>query len=195
MRQQDWAYVISDREDMSRQSLRDREKQNTYALSYGLTIGKRNENDGGIIKGKNLSQLFHKLCIGYLDSLDFNKLPIPFACVATNIIDNTEYDFHAGRLPQAMRASMAIPAAFSPVRLGDKVLVDGGLRNNYPADIAREMGADIIIGVTVQGAPKTADELGHTLSILSQVIDVNCMNKYDENIAITDVPIRVNTTG
>ncbi|MBQ6749467.1 MAG: patatin-like phospholipase family protein [Bacteroidaceae bacterium] len=195
VRQQDWAYVISDREDMSRQSLRDREKQNTYALSYGLTIGKRNENDGGIIKGKNLSQLFHKLCIGYLDSLDFNKLPIPFACVATNIIDNTEYDFHAGRLPQAMRASMAIPAAFSPVRLGDKVLVDGGLRNNYPADIAREMGADIIIGVTVQGAPKTADELGHTLSILSQVIDVNCMNKYDENIAITDVPIRVNTTG
>lgn len=90
---------------------------------------------------------------------------------------------------------MAIPAAFSPVRIGDKVLVDGGLRNNYPADIAREMGADIIIGVTVQGAPKTSEDIGHTISILSQIIDVNCKNKYDENLAITDVPIRVNTEG
>ena len=191
----DWNYTLSDREDMSQQSLRDREKQNTYAFSRGFTLGKRNSNDGGLIKGKNLAQLFQKLCLGYTDSLDFNKFPIPFACVATDIIDNTEYDFHSGRLPQAMRASMAIPAAFSPVRIGDKVLVDGGLRNNYPADIAREMGADIIIGVTVQGAPKTSDDLGHTISILSQIIDVNCKNKYDENLAITDVPIRVNTEG
>lgn len=191
----DWDYTLSDKEDMSQQSLRDREKQNTYFLSRGFTFGKRNNNDGGLIKGKNLTQLFQKLCLGYTDSLDFNQLPIPFACVATDIIDNSEHDFHSGRLPQAMRASMAIPAAFSPVRIGEKVLVDGGLRNNYPADIAREMGADIIIGVTVQGAPKTSEELGHTISILSQIIDVNCKNKYDENIAITDVPIRVNTEG
>lgn len=191
----DWNYVISDREDTSLQGLRDRQKQNTYALSRGFTFGKRNDNDGGLIKGKNLAQLFQKLCLGYTDSLDFNQFPIPFACVATDIIDNTEYDFHSGRLPQAMRASMAIPAAFSPVRMGDKVLVDGGLRNNYPADIAREMGADIIIGVTVQGAPKTNEDLGHTISILSQIIDVNCKNKYDENLLITDVPIRVDTEG
>ena len=94
-----------------------------------------------------------------------------------------------------MRASMAIPAAFSPVRIGDKVLVDGGLKNNYPADIAREMGADIIIGVTVQGAPKEADDIGNTMSILSQIIDVNCKNKYDENLAITDLHLPVDTKG
>ena len=192
----DWSYVISDREDLSNQSLSDRHKQYTYALTTGLKFGKITASEGGIIKGKNLAELFRQLCTGYNDSLDFSRdLPIPFACVATNIIDNTEVDFHSGRLPQAMRASMAIPAAFSPVQLGDMVLVDGGLRNNYPADIAREMGADIIIGVTVQGAPKTADDLKGTLSILSQVVDVNCKNKYDENLEITDVPIRVNTTG
>jgi len=196
VRVQDWSYVISDRENLSQQTLADRRKQNTYFYTMGLTFGKRNQTDGGIIKGKNLAELFYKLCEGYTDSLDFSRdLPIPFACVATNIIDNSEVDIHSGRLPQAMRASMAIPAAFSPVRMGDLVLVDGGLRNNYPADIAREMGADIIIGVTVQGAPKMADNMGHTMSILSQIIDVNCKNKYDENLAITDVPIRVNTTG
>ena len=196
VRNQDWSYVITDKEDLAQQSLADREKQNTYVISRGLTIGKRNENDGGIIKGKNLAELFWKLCMGYTDSIDFSHdLPIPFACVATDIVDNTEYDFHSGCLPQAMRASMAIPAVFSPVRKGDHVLVDGGLRNNYPADIAREMGADIIIGVTVQGAPRTAEDLGGTMSILSQIVDVNCKNKYDENLAMTDVPIRVNTTG
>ncbi len=196
VRVQDWSYVISDKENMRSQSLDDREKQYTYVYSTGLTIGKHNSQAGGIIKGKNLAELFQRLCTGYTDSLDFTRdLRIPFACVATNIIDNSEVDFHSGRLPQAMRASMAIPAAFSPVRIGDKVLVDGGLKNNYPADVARQMGADIIIGVTVQGPPKVAEDMGGTMSILSQIIDVNCKNKYDENLAITDLHVPVNTKG
>ena len=196
VRVQDWSYVITDKEDLRHQSLSDREKQNTYFLTTGMTIGKRDMQAGGIIKGKNLAELFQQLCIGYTDSLDFSKdLINPFACVATDIIDNSEVDFHSGRLPQAMRASMAIPAAFSPVRIGNKVLVDGGLKNNYPADIAREMGADIIIGVTVQGAPKEAEDLGNTMSILSQIIDVNCKNKLEENLAITDLHLQVDTKG
>ena len=174
VRVQDWGYVITDKEDLRNQSLGDRRKQNTYFYTTGLTIGKRDLQAGGFIKGKNLAELFQQLCTGYTDSLDFtHDLRIPFACVATNVIDNSEVDFHSGRLPQAMRASMAIPAAFSPVRIGDKVLVDGGLKNNYPADIAREMGAEVIIGVTVQGAPKVAEDMSGTMSILSQIIDVN----------------------
>ena len=196
VRVQDWSYVITDKEDMSRQSLNDRQKQNTYLYSTGLTIGKQDKQGGGIIKGKNLAELFQQLCVGFTDSLDFSRdLRIPFACVATNIIDNSEVDFHSGRLPQAMRASMAIPAAFSPVRIGDKVLVDGGLKNNYPADLARQMGAEVIIGVTVQGAPKVAEDIGGTMSILSQIIDVNCKNKLDENLAITDLHLQVDTKG
>ena len=196
VRVQDWSYVITDKEDMSRQSLIDRQKQNTYFFTSGLTIGKRDMNAGGIIKGKNLAELFQQLCFGFTDSLNFSTdLPKPFACVATDIIDNSEVVFHSGRLPQAMRASMAIPAAFSPVRMGDKVLVDGGLKNNYPADIAREMGAEIVIGVSVQGAPKTAEELGGTMSILNQIIDINCKNKYDDNVAITDLHMKVDTKG
>ena len=196
VRVQDWSYVITDKEDLRNQSLTDWQKQNTYILSTGITIGKKDMNAGGIIKGKNLAELFSQLCVGFTDSLDFTRdLPIPFACVATDIITNDEVDFHSGRLPQAMRASMAIPAAFSPVRLGDKVLVDGGLKNNYPADLAREMGADIIIGVTVQGAPKTAEDMGGTMSIISQIVDVNCKNKLDENLAITDLHLSVDTKG
>lgn len=195
VRRQNWTFVLSDRENLSLQNMKERQKQYTYIISKAQRLGQRDVEDGGLIKGKNLADLFGTLTSGYNDSIDFNTLPIPFACVATDIVENTEYVFHSGRLAQAMRASMAIPAAFAPVRMGKKVLVDGGLRNNYPADVARAMGADIIIGVTVQGPPRTADDLGSTGSILGQIVDVNCKNKYDENLSITDVPIRVNTKG
>ena len=191
----DWSYVISDRENMSRQSLTDRKKQNTYILSQGLTIGKHNENDGGFIKGKNINMLLEKLCMGYTDSIDFNSLPIPFACVATNLVDNSEIDFHSGRLPQALRASMAIPAVFSPVRIGKMVLVDGGLTNNYPVDLARAMGADIVIGVTVQDSLRTSENLNSTISILMQMVDLNTLSKLEDNIANTDVYIHVDPSG
>ena len=196
VRAQDWTYVITDKEDLRKQSLLDRKKANTYLFSTGLTIGKHSVNAGGLIKGKNLAELFQKLFVGYTDSLDFtNNLKIPFACVATNIMDNSEVVFHSGRLPQAIRASMSIPAAFSPVRIGDMVLVDGGLKNNFPVDVAREMGADIVIGVTLNGKPKTAEDITGTMKIVGQIIDVNCVNKYAENKALSDLWMNVDPHG
>lgn len=195
--EQDWKFLLSDKAEMHSPYLDNREYQNTYALSKTVTLDNHHitSNVGGLIEGKNLAKLFAKLCAGYQDSLCFDSLPIPFACVATNIIDNTEYDYHSGRLAEAMRTSMSIPGVFTPMRKGDMLLVDGGLRNNFPADIARQMGADIIIGVTVQGPPKTADDLKTGSSVLSQIVDINCKNKYDENLRMTDVPIRVDTRG
>jgi NTE family protein len=196
VRTQDWTYVITDKEDLRRQSLLDRKKLNTYLFNTGVTFGKRDRGAGGLIRGKNLAELFQKLFVGYTDSLDFNKdLKIPFACVATNIMDNSEVVFHSGRLPQAIRASMSIPAAFSPVRIGDMVLVDGGLKNNYPVDVAREMGAEVIIGVTLNGKPKTAEDITGTMKIVGQIIDVNCVNKYAENKALSDLWMNVDPHG
>lgn len=195
VRLQDWDFVLSDKEDLSRQSLRDRERQNTYILTKSFDLRKKSVGGGGIIEGKNLDVLFNNLTRRFNDSIDFNKLPIPFACVATNIIDNTEYVFHSGYVSRAMRASMAIPGVFAPVRMGDMVLVDGGLRNNYPADIAREMGADYVIGVTLQGEPKTADDLSSAGSVIGQIVDINCKNKFDDNLKLTDIHIHVNTKG
>lgn len=192
---QDWTFLLSDKANMRYQTLSGRKKQNTYFLTHELNFKKLNLTSGGLIQGKNLAALFAKFTEGYRDSMDFNKLPIPFACVATNIVDNSEHDFHSGYLYQAMRSSMSIPGVFSPVRIGNEVLVDGGLKNNFPVDIARQMGADYVIGITVQGAPKTADELSAGSSVIGQIVDINCKNKYDANIADTDVPIRVNTKG
>ncbi len=195
VRKMDWTFLLTDKDDLSNQSLEDREKQNTYILSVN-TSNKGDVNAGGIIKGQNLFALFQRLCTGYIDSLDFSRdLPIPFACVATNIMDNSEVVFHSGYLPKAMRASMAIPAAFSPVRIDDMVLVDGGLRNNYPVDVARDMGADLVIGVTLHGKAKKSEDVSGTFSVLSQIIDVNCYNKHDENVASTDLYMNVDPQG
>ena len=92
--------------------------------------------------------------------MDFDDLPIPFACVATDMITGKEVVLRRGSISTAMRASMAIPGLFSPVKMGDMVLVDGGLVNNFPADVLRQMGADIIIGVEVTSTKGvTAEDL------------------------------------
>ena len=195
VRQQDWSFVLLDRDDLSHQSLKDREKQNKYILSKTIRFKGKGTLGGGLITGKNLDVLFNNLVGMYTDSIDFNQLPIPFACVATNIVDNTEYVFHSGSLPRAMRASMAIPGVFAPVRKDGMVLVDGGLRNNFPVDIALEMGADFVIGVTVQAEDRSAEELRSTGSILAQIVDLNCKNKYEENLRLANIPIRVNVKG
>ncbi len=197
VRGQDWLFLLSDRDDYYSQDLLDREKQGTYFLSKTVSLnkGKNLSETGGLVSGKNLRTLFNRLTAGYTDSIDFNRLPISFACVATDIVDYSEYVFHRGVLAEAMRSSMAIPAVFTPVRKGDKILVDGGLRNNYPADIAKQMGADYIIGSTVQDMGRTADVLVTCIGIVAQIIDVNCKHKFDENMAITDIPIWVDTKG
>ncbi len=196
VRTQDWAVLLSDKESFSDQDLQMREKNNTYIITKTLNFRrKKNGSGGGFIRGKNITPLFDRITAPYNDSIDFNTLPIPFACVATNIVDNTEYVFHSGVLSQAMRASMAIPGVFAPVRKDGMVLIDGGMRNNFPADIAREMGADYVIGVDVQDVPKPADKLQTGTQILSQISDWLCMNKYEENKRKTDIVIRVNTDG
>ena len=101
----------------------------------------------GFISGQNIYNLFSELTLGYHDSLSFMNLPIPFSCVAANLVNGEEVILNSGNLPLSMRASMAIPGVFSPVVLDSMMLVDGGIANNYPVDVMREMGADIIIGV------------------------------------------------
>lgn len=197
VRVQDWSFLLTDKLEAHSPLLDNRERQNTYFLTKTLTLSKNKitNKPGGMIEGRNLDKLFNRLTAGYRDSIDFNSLPIPFACVATNIVDNSEYVMHSGFLSEAMRSSMAIPGVFSPVRKDSMVLVDGGLRNNFPVDIARQMGADVVIGVTVQEDLKEAYELKSTSDVLMQIVNINCKNKYDENLAMTDVPICVNTSG
>ena len=195
VRKQDWGFLLSDqilRRDMNMQ---EREADEKYVISVPFSKSAIHDLTGGLIKGQNISNLFSELTLGYHDSLNFNKLPIPFACVAENIVKGEEYVFHSGVLSTAMRASMAIPGVFTPVRLDSMVLVDGGVVNNYPVNVAKQMGADVIIGVDVQSELKPANELENAGAILGQLIDLMGQDNYLKNLKETNVLIKVNVKG
>ena len=196
VRKQNWTFLLSDRIKRSAMSLTDRERSEKFIVSIPFTKSPKDAaSSGGIIKGQNLANLFSDLTMGYHDSINFDKLPIPFACVAANVVNGEQIIFHNGILSTAMRASMAIPGVFTPVRQDSMVLVDGGIVNNYPADVVKAMGADVIIGVDVQNALKKADKLNSAPDILGQIVDITCQSNHEKNVDLTDTYIRVNVDG
>lgn len=195
VRKQNWTFLLSDRIKRSAMSLTERERSAKFIVSLPFTKNPKDAVSGGFIKGQNLANLFSDLTMGYHDSINFNKLPIPFACVAANVVNGEQIVFHDGILSTAMRASMAIPGVFTPIRKDSMVLVDGGIVNNYPADVVKAMGADIIIGVDVQNALKKADKLNIAPDILGQIVDLTCQSNHAKNVELTDTYIRVNVDG
>ncbi len=195
VRVQDWEWLLSDNPKRDYQTLTQQEDKKHYFISVPLTGQISLQEPDALVKGQNLSDLFTMLTINFHDSIKFNRLPIPFACIATNLADGSEVVLDSGVLPEAMRASMAIPSVFSPVYDKGKTLVDGGLSNNFPVDVARRMGADIIIGVDVQEDSLEGGKLNGISGILSRLVSNACKNKYKDNVLKTDVYIKVNVKG
>lgn len=189
---QDWTFLLSDDPARKKQTLKERDFSERYLLSVPL-IKTAQPEVSGLIRGDNLNNLLSRLTISYHDSTDYNQLPIPFACVATNIVDGKEIVFHNGVLGVSIRASMSIPGVFTPVKKDGMILVDGGLVNNYPVDVAREMGADIIIGTTVQNGLLDTDSITNVVDILSQLVSISTRTKFDDNIKDTDLHFEVDT--
>ncbi len=123
----------------------------------------------GFLYGLNVRNTLSSVSVGYQDSISFADLPIPFACVATDLYAMAPKYWTSGRITDALRSTMAIPFYFRAVRQNGEVLLDGGMRNNYPADIAREMGADIIIGSDMS-IHRELNELNTPVDFLLQTI-------------------------
>ena len=121
---------------------------------------------------------------------NFNKLPIPFLCIGSDIETGEQVILNQGNLARAMIASSAFPSLFSPVEYHDRFLVDGGVVNNYPIDEVRKLGADIIIGVDVQNDLLDRKELNDATKILVQITNLHSIDKMKENVLKTDIYIR-----
>lgn len=159
----------------------------------------RNEKWGDLFVNGNTLELLENM-VGYKDSIDFSQLPIPFRCVAADMKKHQEVVLKSGRLAQAMRASMAIPGAFKPVKINDRVLVDGGMFNNLPVDVVRDMGADIVIAIDLtQKKHKTRDfSLKETFGIgglLDWLVSRPDWKKHNENLELVDIYINPNLEG
>jgi NTE family protein len=126
----------------------------------------------GAISGQRIFFFFETLVSARVRQNDFNALPIPYRAVATDIVTGEEVILGEGSLSLAMRSSMSVPGVFDPVQWDDHVLVDGGLANNLPIDVARAMGADIIIAVNVGSPLKGREELRTALGVVGQLSSI-----------------------
>ena len=149
----------------------------------------------GFVFGQNVQHLISSLTPGYADSTDFLHLPIPFACVATDVVSGKAKVWHSGSLNTALRSTMSIPGLFAPVRTKGMVLLDGGMRNNFPVDLAREMGADVVIGIDLSDSKTGYEDIHNLADILWRGIDMFGEDSFERNIRNVDVRIKPDLTG
>ncbi|WP_339834690.1 patatin-like phospholipase family protein [uncultured Flavobacterium sp.] len=165
---------------------------------YILTLPFKNfkiSSPRGLSKGMYNFNTLSQLTYHVRDIKDFSKLPIPFFCVATDIETGDEVLLKKGTLSEAMIASGALPTLYNPVELDGKLLVDGGVKNNYPVEELRKLGANIIIGVDVQEGLKDRLELQSVTSVLMQISNFNTIEKMHNKILLTDVYIKPDVKG
>ena len=201
-----WSEYIGNKIDRRYLSKDMRERRSTSLVNIPFgsgELGNRHAKESMLsqlpsayVNNSSLVNLFNDLCVGYQEDMDFNDMPIPFACVATDLITGQEVVLRKGSMPTAMRASMAIPGVFAPVKWGDYVLVDGGLVNNFPADVLRDMGADIIIGVEVTNENKvSALDLKSLPQVMGRILVNGTSAKRKENRELCDVHIVPDISG
>jgi len=194
----DWVKLITDNPDYKvNKTLSVRKDDESFILRYLIDPTRRGSSTGlgGILGGSNVLKYFQELTRFLPDSMSFYDMPIPFACVGTEAINGTKKVFTNGNLPLCMRASMAIPTAFTPVTIDSVVYVDGGVCDNYPVDVARAMGADIVIGVDLKVIKNNEQLTNSAIDMLMNCVDFYSREQYRQNLEDTDIYIPIDVTG
>lgn len=169
---QNWFFLFSDCISWEDQIMIECQNLEIYVFFVFLKKNLKVNVFGGVIKGQNLVNFFLELIVGYYDFINFNKLFILFVCVLENIVNGDEVVFYNGVLVIVMCVSMVIFGVFILVCLGDKIFVDGGMKNNFLINIVCIMGVDVIIGVDVQNDFWIVDELNNFSEIFNQIINL-----------------------
>ncbi|QBF29045.1 hypothetical protein EXN22_08715 [Pseudomonas tructae] len=181
----DWQQALSDAPPRKDVPFRRKQDDRDFLVKQKLSF----RDDGslglplGVIQGQNLALLLESMLAHTSDTRDFDKLPIPFRAVATDIASGEKVVFRRGHLPQVIRASMSIPAVFAPVELDGQLLVDGGMVDNIPLDVAREMGVDVAIVVDIGTPLRNRKQLATVVDVLNQSITLMTRRNSEEQLA------------
>lgn len=185
----DFDAIIQDQIPRSSKNYYIKRNDERYAVALpvdNFRIGVPAAFSKGLYNYNLLSRLLHSA----RDIKDFSKLPIPFLCIGTDIETGEEVLLNKGYLPQAIAASAAFPSLFTPVEIDGRLLVDGGVKNNYPIDEVKKMGANFIIGVDVQDGLKSRENLTGATKILVQVSTLSMNEGMHKKIENTDIYIK-----
>jgi NTE family protein len=189
----DWRKILGDRTPYEDLAFRRKEDQRAYpnSLIFGLRRGLT--LPAGLNAGHQIGLIIDRVTLPYDEVPSFDALPVPFRCVATDLVSGKPYVFQDGSLAVALRATMSIPGAFSPVREGKAVYVDGGLLDNLPTDVVRQMGAEIVIAVHLERAPVDAKDIQSVFSVLNHsvrvMINENELRSLAQADAVVSVPL------
>lgn len=168
----DWEKGFSDSTPRPDLSIRRKQDQLRYAID--IDLGWREGEfriPEGIVQGQRLQILLNEMFMAASTVSRFDELSLPYRAVATDLETGQEVVLGEGNLAQAVRASMSVPGVYTPVVIGDRTLVDGGLANNVPISVAREMGADIVIAVDLSTPLRSARDIRDALDVMSQLSD------------------------
>lgn len=191
----DWETIFTDKPPRRDLSFRKKQDDKRY-LGTEAGIDRKGIKTGlGLIVGQHLNVFLESLTLTAGKTEDFTKFPIPFGCVATDIITGEKVILKEGHLATALRASMSIPGVFTPVDWNGRLLVDGGLTDNLPVDVVREMGADIVIAVDISTPPMTRDELTSFMAVSSQMTRILMSKNLQESAKQADIFIKPDLKG
>src|SRR6185312_13453271 len=143
----DWDAVLRGQTPYSDLTFRRKEDARDYPSTLEFGLHKGLHLPEGFNSGQQVSLILDRIALPYSELSSFNELPIPFACVATDLQSGKPYVFRSGSLALALRSTMSLPGLFTPVRSDNHIFADGGLLQNIPIDVAKEMGADVVLGV------------------------------------------------
>lgn len=184
-KEMDWQQVLSDQPPRKDVPFRRKQDDRDFLIKQQLSF----RDDGtlglpiGVIQGQNLSMLLESLLVHTSETRNFDKLAIPFRAVATDIVTGEKVVFSKGHLPRAIRASMSIPAVFAPVDVDGRLLVDGGMVDNIPIDVARSMGVDRVIAVDIGTPLLKRKELTTVVDVLNQSTTLMTRNNSEAQLA------------
>lgn len=184
----DWNSLFMDQKELP-QNMFERSVASKYALRIGFDS--KGPNIGtGLLEGQNILAFFTSRTIHMSPTMSFDKYPVPYRAVAANILNGDKVVFNQGSLAEAMRSSMSIPVVFMPYNYDGQLLVDGGIVDNLPVDVAKQMGADIVIAVVSRGkAPESLDELNSSVEIGGQTGNIFLMQNMKPNMDAADLVI------
>lgn len=205
---QQWLNLFSNRNASVAANIVDEKDGTLYILGFPIlrTKPKEEQNDNnvetgglGLLSGRQITQLLDSLTKPFDGIEDFDKLPIPFRCVAVDLKNQEEVIMNNCELELAMRASMAIPGAFKPVKWKGRSLVDGGMMNNLPVDVVRAMGADVVIAIDLESGDIDEEDSNFSLKetfgiggLLDWAVSRPDRKKYKVNREDADVYISPN---
>ncbi|MFZ0429213.1 MAG: patatin-like phospholipase family protein [Acidobacteriota bacterium] len=149
----------------------------------------------GLNTGQFIALLFQRLSLPYSNLTDFDQLPTPFRCVAVDLETGNEVLFSRGPLWRALRSTMAIPGVFTPAHVDSRLLIDGGILNNLPVNVARSLGADIVIAVDVESPLEGRESLESLLGIIDQTVTIMMLQNLRRSIREADLVLSPDLKG